>query len=708
MVEERTHQLEEIRHTLQSLTDNLPGYVYRCKNDTRWTPLYKSLGFEELTGYNVDETIEGKGITFDQLILPDYRKKVWDHWQYALAKKEAVQMAYPIRIRGGEIRWVEERGYGVFSKQGKLLFIEGFITDITNKKHAEEEMLFQSEAQKLVADVSARFISSEANTMDEGIQNLLETTGRFFGAERSYLFIHSENDRFCTNTHEWCAPGVKSVLSAMRDLPFSSFPWWEKQIKGGSPVFIRDVTQLPDEAKEEKAEFLRQDIRSILCLPLFRQGRVGGFFGFDNTRSTREWSDQEMSFLRVLSNIVSDALERNRIERERLEALQKAEFATKAKSEFLANMSHEIRTPMNGIIGMTELLMDTPLTEEQHLFAETVQSSAESLLAILNDILDFSKIEAGHLRLEQSSFGLRDLLGEIATTYRILCQRKGLELIYSPDPGLPAKVLGDAGRLRQVLRNLLSNALKFTQEGSIQLRVDVTPPYNTKENSEIHCRFTIADTGIGISREHRDYLFQKFSQIDTSITRRFGGTGLGLAISLQIVEKMGGEMDFESEEGRGSSFWFTVPFRRDKEANALEEEAKAVEIEKDQMSFSRLRVLLVEDHEINRRVATHILERRGVNVATASNGQEALEMIKQNRYDLIFMDIQMPVMSGLEACQVIREWEKENQKDRTPIVAMTAHAHAQARQEGLQAGMDDYLTKPISVSEIEHVLKKLL
>lgn len=706
-VHERTRQVEEISRTLQSLTNNLPGFVYRCKNDPQWTALYKSQGFTELTGFGIHEVVDGKAITFDQIILPEYREKLWDHWQQMLEEKKLVQTEYPIRRKDGTIRWVWEQGYGVYGTDGELMFLEGYVTDITDKREAEQSMRYRNETLRLVADISASFVSADPQHIDAYIDHMLENAGRFFATDRGYLYKQAEDARYCINTHEWCAEGVESVFSSMQYVPYGTFPWWEKQIQNNDPIVISDVDAMPEEAADEQAEFKRQKIRSLICIPLFSRGSIGGFFGFDNTRENRVWTEQEISVLRVLANIISDALERNRIEQERVEALRKAEYATQAKSEFLANMSHEIRTPMNGIIGMTELLLDSELKEEQRQFAETVQTSAESLLTILNDILDFSKIEAGQFRFEENEFDLSELLDELVTTYRLLANKKGLEFLYSPDSGIPKLVRGDAERLRQVLRNLLSNALKFTQQGSIRFRLDRIQSDNDKGSL---FRFSVADTGIGIAPADRSHLFQKFSQIDASITRRFGGTGLGLAISRQIVEKMGGEMGFESEEGAGSIFWFTLPLKygEDVSVPSFVQQEKKTDPPKIKGPAFRGHVLLVEDHPTNRKVATQMLLRKGLQVSEVENGKLAVRALRENTYDLVLMDIQMPVMSGLEACEQIRQWEKEEKRPRIPIVAMTAHALQEARQEGLQSGMDGYLTKPISFTELEHVLAKWL
>jgi signal transduction histidine kinase len=378
-------------------------------------------------------------------------------------------------------------------------------------------------------------------------------------------------------------------------------------------------------------------------------------------------------------------------------ARDKAEAANRAKSEFLANMSHELRTPMNGVIGMTDLTLATTLDATQRRYLDTVKNSAQSLLVILNEILDFSKIEAGKLELECIPFDLATLVTDTLAGIQIRAQQKGLTLDCTIPADLPTSLLGDPGRIRQVLTNLCDNAIKFTQAGSVSVQLawvgQVATGYEVK--------VSVSDTGVGIAPDKQKLIFSAFSQADTSITRQFGGTGLGLTISARLVELMGGQLGVDSVPGQGSSFHFTLKLGA---VQATPDQPPQAPVASPTAPVRALHVLLAEDHPVNQLLVTTLLHKWGHTVTLAENGQIAVDLFPTAQWDVVLMDVQMPVMDGLQATALIRS--QESGPHRVPIIALTANAMGTDRIECLQSGMNDYLSKPINASTLRDMLAR--
>ena len=405
------------------------------------------------------------------------------------------------------------------------------------------------------------------------------------------------------------------------------------------------------------------------------------------------------------ASVSIDLTERKKVEDDLLLAKERAESATRAKSQFLANMSHEIRTPMNAVIGLTSLLLNTPINSEQRDYIETIRSSGDSLLAVISDILDFSKIEGGMLEVEKKPFNLQKVLEDSVNIFSSLASDKGLDLSYSLEPDVPRQILGDPARLKQILVNLLGNAVKFTEKGEISATVSTSGPSPGIDELE-EIMFAVKDTGIGISKDQLGRIFQPFIQADPSTTRKFGGTGLGLVISKNLAERMGGRIWAESEPGKGSVFYFTIRAQPSPALlSAREEDMPVMEVpDRNGKSKANLRILLAEDNAVNQMVALRMLERLGYQADTAANGKEVLAALKSRSYDIVLMDVQMPEMDGLEAARLIRS----EKVDQPYIIAMTAHAMKGDREVCLEAGMNDYVSKPVRMEELRAAILRSL
>lgn len=407
--------------------------------------------------------------------------------------------------------------------------------------------------------------------------------------------------------------------------------------------------------------------------------------------------DEIASVVNVLETLTERFVKRNA---ELLEAKALAEAGSRAKSQFLSSMSHEIRTPLNGILGLTDLLQGTKLSAEQEHFVQSIGTAGRSLHAVLGDILDLSKIEEGMIVLEKIDFDPAHLAAEIGSVYREIAATRGLMFATDIDAIPRAMVRGDPARIRQVLLNLMNNALKFTKRGAVKLSAKRLGPVTG--DARRWWRFTVEDSGVGISAEAQANLFQRFSQADTSTTRNYGGSGLGLSISKHLVDLMDGKIEMHSELGKGSRFWFDLPFE---ETATVIESAPVTSIAGATADFTGLHALIAEDNPINRLVIESQLKKLGFKLTVAENGALAVERVREETFDIIFMDCLMPVMDGFEATRLIRLWEKTLPSHRaTPIIALTANAMTGDREVCIAAGMTDYVPKPISIERLIEVI----
>lgn len=439
---------------------------------------------------------------------------------------------------------------------------------------------------------------------------------------------------------------------------------------------------------------------SILCAAF-----VSTWMTFNKFSETKEKAEEKTrELLEETQELNSELLEKKKQLEEHVQKLEEAkaqvEQSSKAKSEFLSTMSHEIRTPMNAIIGMTNLLVKDNPREDQLDQLEILDFSAKTLLSLINDVLDFSKIESGKIEIEKVPFKLRDLLKGVKESFRFTAEKKDVQLSVNCDDNIPEVLAGDPQRLTQILNNLVSNAVKFTEEGSVNIKVEQR---ERGQKEDLTLLFTVQDTGIGISQEKQEKIFESFTQERTDTSRVFGGTGLGLTISKKLVELLDGNIYLESERGEGSTFYVELPFEAKPEAD--EEEIESA-FEEDELpdSLKGSSVLLVEDNAINQKVMERFLDKWDIDVILAENGEEALEKIQSNYIHLVLMDLQMPQMDGYEATRKIRQLENDR-KANVPILALTASALSDVKDEVLDSGMNDFLTKPFNPTELQQKLQ---
>lgn len=788
----------------------------------------------EVTGYSEDELI---GQNPSILGSSEKSKKEYAKiWKTIISGKEW-RGEFRNKKKNGESYWVLASISPVYNSNGVLSNYIAVEEDITHLKQTERDL--QRQSQILSGTAQAMNYLLTLTDHSEAIQRALETIGKAIGVDRVYIFENEPDDvtgeSFFSQRFEWVADGIIPQIDnpELQNMPYStSFPRWYDLLSSGQTVSGLSKN-FPD---LERRILESEDIISIIVAPIFVRKKLWGMVGFDDCSIGMDWTSNEVSILTALAGSLGGSISRRLMENELISARQIAEYATKTKSEFLAIMSHEIRTPMNGVIGMNSLLMQTQLTSDQLDYAETIKVSGELLLDVINDILDFSKVESGKLILEAHNFDLRLALEDVLDLVSISASQKKLGLYYQVDLSIPTRIIADVTRLRQILVNLTSNAIKFTHKGEILISAKL----KQIEGSNAILEFSVKDTGIGIPEEKIPLLFQPFNQVDASTTRKFGGTGLGLAICAKLVELMHGSIHIESELNKGSEFIFTIQveidpsqlpyskqsdeikikkgkeilivdsnatgssilkslfsnlqvgtictdsienaFRLLKETKNIDlvlldyespdDECKLFEIEVHKIfdyktlpiilvynpsiaeyatnlqqhfpyrinkplkhsqlislvsnifngqfnlkqinlgqpkefpkisEFYPLTILVAEDNTINQKLIVRLFEMLGYSIHIAANGLEVLETLTRMQIDIIFMDIQMPEMDGIEATrQIINKWGTH----RPLIIAMTANVLQTDREMCITAGMDDFISKPLTIAQVKNGIEK--
>ncbi len=574
---------------------------------------------------------------------------------------------------------------------------EELQNEILVRKEAEHDLLSNAvrlQEQQLALNKLIREGNLVGPKWRVAIRRINETCVATLGMQSSSVWLFSEDwtELACVDKHD-VQGGIVPPEPALK---VADLPSYVATVHSSDIIVVDDLKS--DTRLREFPEYLGANakVAAVLDAPIVRNGKLIGFVRLEQSGQPIAWTTDQQVFATAVASMIAmvcESRDRFLVEEELRSSNEALEIATKAKSEFLATMSHEIRTPMNGVLGMLELLVDSELTSEQTDLCHTARNAAQGLLGILNDILDLSRVEAGAVSIETTSFDIRALVSEVVTLLAPGAAHKGLQLDVDIDAGVPEFLLSDPARLRQVLFNLVGNAIKFTSEGGIAISV-------VKPSDRV--RIEVTDTGIGIPQDRIPDLFTRFTQLDSSNTRRFGGTGLGLAISKQLVELMSGEMGADSVSGKGSQFWFEVPMQ---EGSRPRPEPAEEGVSVHRRACASLRVLLAEDNAVNQKFMRLLLQKMGHSVDIVSNGGEAVRAVSEADYDVVLMDVQMPEMDGPTATRAIRDLGGPHAL--IPVIAVTANVLPSLVESYREAGITDCIEKPVRRAALEQKLNEL-
>lgn len=670
------NELIENQKMLSTLMSNLPGMVYRCLNDHDWTMIFVNEGVKQLTAYEADDLLNNKKISFNQIILEEDREQVWENAQIGLKSKANYQLQYRILTADKKIKWVFEQAIGIFKPNGDLEYIEGFITDITERKNAEriQDIIFNISNAALKTQNINQFLKEIQSNLNE----IIDTTNFFVGfynKERESLslpYMVDDKDRFEE------VP-LKDTLSAY-------------VINTGQPLFARDKDI---EKLEQKGivKLVGSQSKVWLGVPLKIEEEVFGIIVVQSYTNKNLYTKKDLNLLEFVSGQIASVIARKQYEEQLITAKEKAEESDRLKTVFLSNMSHEVRTPMNAIIGFSNLLKDNTLTEEErNEYIDIISNRTVDLLNIITNIIDISRFETGTVEVYNNEFNIKNLFVDLYEYYQKVKTETNksqieLTLALSEESN---KIITDYSKLKQIINNLLNNAFKFTEKGQISFGYEFD---QTKKEILVF----IKDSGKGIADDKKRIIFNSFRQANEGNIRVHQGLGLGLSISKKIVELLNGKIWVESTENVGSTFYFTIPL-----IFAKVEELKQVANNKP-LDLTNKKILIAEDIESNYLLLETAIKRTNASIIWAKNGKQAVEIATNQKIDLILMDINMPVMDGATAAKIIKE-HNENQI----IIAQTAFSDMNEANISKKYNCDEILHKPISLKNLNQLLRNYL